>query len=98
MDEAVAPSINLKLSGFTSGSMQEMDYYDYHQENDYYIEGEKNMYFLFVKSTLALYAPVVIQEHNIVSVLSHTCEKHSQCISLYKCTLLMTDPLDVRVG
>lgn len=58
----------------------------------------KNMYFLFVKSTLALYAPVVIQEHNIVSVLSHTCEKHSQCISLYKCTLLMTDPLDVRVG
>lgn len=57
----------------------------------------KNIYFLF-KSTLVLYALVFIQEHNIVSALSHTCEKHSQCISLYKCTLLMTDPLDVRVG
>lgn len=97
MDVDVAPSINLKLSGFTSGSMQEIDYYDYYQETDYYIEGE-NIYFLFVKSTLVLYSLVFIQEHNMVSALSHTCEKHSQCISLYKCTLLMTDPLDVRVG
>ncbi len=78
--------------------MQEMDYYDYYQEVDYYIEGE-NIYFIFVKSTLVLYALVFIQEHNMVSTLClHTCEKHSQCISLYKCTLLMTDPLDVRVG
>ncbi len=97
MDVDVAPSINLKLSGFTSGSMQEMDYYDYYQEMDYYIEGE-NIYFIFVKSTLVIYALVFIQEHNMVSALSHTCEKHSQCISLYKCTLFMTDPLDVRVG
>lgn len=56
------------------------------------------MSFLLVKSTQAFYALVVIQEHNIILALSHTCEKHSQCISLYKCTLFVTDPLDVRVG
>lgn len=81
MDVDVAPSINLKLSGFTSGSMQEIDYYDYYQETDYYIEGE-NIYFLFVKSTLVLYSLVFIQEHNMVSALSHTCEKHSVHFSL----------------
>lgn len=81
MDVDVAPSINLKLSGFTSGSMQEIDYYDYYQETDYYIEGE-NIYFLFVKSTLVLYSLIFIQEHNMVSALSHTCEKHSVHFSL----------------
>lgn len=66
--------------------------------NGLFILKVKHIYFLFVKSTQALYALVIIQEHNIVSTLSHTCEKHSQCISVYKCTLLVTDPLDVRVG